>query len=84
MDDINKLVLYKQHLTEDSRTQDLVEIVKDLAGLHATIPKTSYLSLLARVNDFTKKLLDEELYVKRRLAKIRCIRRTLLALAPPR
>ncbi len=80
LNDINKLILYKQHLTEDSRTQDLVEIVKDLAGLHATIPMTSYLSLLARINNFTKELLDEELYVKRRLAKIRCIRKTLYIL----
>ena len=77
LSDINNLVLYKQHLTEDTRTQDLLEIVKDLAGLHATIPMTPYLSLFARINNFTKDLLDEELYVKRRLGKIRCIRRTL-------
>ncbi|MFX0124640.1 MAG: winged helix DNA-binding domain-containing protein [Candidatus Hodarchaeota archaeon] len=75
--DINKLVLYKHHLTEDSRTRDLIEVVKDIAGLHATIPMTPYLSLFARIDNFTKDLLDEELYVKRLLGKIRSIRRTL-------
>ncbi|UCG03208.1 MAG: AlkZ family DNA glycosylase [Candidatus Heimdallarchaeota archaeon] len=77
MNDINKLGLYKQHLSEDKRTQDLIEVVQEIAGLHATIPRTPYLSLFARINNFTKELLDEELYIKKRLGKIRCVRRTL-------
>jgi hypothetical protein len=32
----------KQHLTDDSKTDDIVQIVKDVSGLHATIPKTPY------------------------------------------
>lgn len=75
--EINRLALYKQYLTRDSRTKDLGKIVRDIAGLHATISMTPYLSLFARINNFTKELLDEELYVKRRLGKIRCIRGTL-------
>ncbi|MFX1508614.1 MAG: winged helix DNA-binding domain-containing protein [Promethearchaeota archaeon] len=77
LNDINNFLLYKQHLTELTRTQNLIELVKDIAGLHATIPMTPYLSLFARSDGFTKELLDEELYVKKHLGKIRSIRKTL-------
>jgi uncharacterized protein YcaQ len=54
--------------------------VRDVGGLHSTIPKTPYLSLFSRSKSFTRKMLDEELYTKRNLAKIRCIRKTLYIL----
>jgi hypothetical protein len=74
--DINRFLLYKQHLTDKPRTENLIEVVKDIAGLHATIPITPYLSLFARISS-TKKLLDKELHERRRLGKIRCIRKTI-------
>jgi len=77
---INHLVLRKQHLT-DSKIDDIVQIVRDINGLHATDPATPYLSLLARTNTFAKTRLDEELYVKRNLGKIRCMRKTVFALS---
>ena len=77
LNDINRFLLYKQHLTGETRTRNLVELVRDIAGLHATIPMTPYLSLFARTDNFAKELLDEELYLRKRLGKIRSIRKTL-------
>jgi hypothetical protein len=48
--------------------------------LHATSATTPYLSLYARTHHFRKEHLDEELYLKRNLAKIRCMRNTLYIL----
>lgn len=76
-DHINRMVLQKQHLLVDSQIDDVVQIIEDIGGLHAQVPKTPYLSLLARKYNFTKELLDEELYLKRNLGRIKCIRRTL-------
>jgi hypothetical protein len=77
---VNHSLLYKQHLTDDSKTDDIVRIVEDVGGLHATIPKTPYLSLFSRAKNFTRKQLDEELYEKRNLGKIRCVRKTVYVL----
>ncbi len=74
---INQLLLSKQHLTEDSRISDCVQIVRDIFGLHATSPMTPYLSLFQRARNFTKDKLDKELSIKRSLAKIRCVRKTV-------
>lgn len=80
LEGINHFVLGKQHLIEGSATDDIVRIVADVGGLHATSLTTPYLSLLARTQNFTKADLDEELYVKRNLGKIRCMRATLYIL----
>ena len=77
---VNNFILRKQHLTDDSKTDDIVQIVKDVCGLHATIPKTPYLSMFSRTKSFTRKELDEELYEKRSLGKIRCMRKTVYIL----
>lgn len=77
---INHFVLSKQHLSEDSRINDIVQIVRDIGGLHATNPMGPYLSLFARASNFERMSLDEELYVKRSLGKIRCVRGTMYIL----
>ena len=77
---INHFVLRKQHLTEVSKIDNIVQIVKDINGLHATDPATPYLSLFARTRNFAKEQLDEELYIKRNLGKIRCMRKTIYIL----
>jgi len=61
---INRLVLHKQHLADDSKIDDIVQIVKDVGGLHATGSMVPYLSLFARTRNFLKEYLDGELYVK--------------------
>ena len=77
---VNNFVLRKQHLTDESKTDDVVQIVNDIGGLHATSPKTPYLSMFSRAKNFTRKKLDEELYEKRSLGKIRCVRKTVYVL----
>lgn len=77
LEHVNTFVLRKQHLTPDSKIHDIPTIVKDIGGLHATASSVPYLSLFARCPRFEKQLLEEELYVKKSLAKIRCIRKTI-------
>jgi hypothetical protein len=73
----NKFLLHKQHLTDEAKDADIVQIVRDIYGLHATNATTPYVSLFARARDFTRNKLDDELYVKRTLGKIRCVRTTV-------
>ncbi|MFX0089788.1 MAG: winged helix DNA-binding domain-containing protein [Candidatus Hodarchaeota archaeon] len=77
LNEVNHSVLRRQHLTEDSRIDDVVKIVSDIGGLHATATAVPYLSLFARTRNFNRIRLDEELYHKRTLGKIRCMRKTL-------
>ena len=74
---MNKFVLGKQRLTGEKTDESLVEIVRAIGGLHATIPATPYLSLFARVKNFRREQLDNELYVNRNLGKIRYVRTTI-------
>ena len=74
---VNGLVLGKQHLTDRSKIDNPVAIAEDIAGLHATISTTPYLSLFARSRQFEKSDLDEELYERRTLGRIRCVRKTI-------
>ena len=80
LEKINRFVLHKQHLTADSQIDDIVRVARDISGLHATGAKEPYLALFARSRNFVKTQLDDELYVKRNLGKIRCMRGTLYIL----
>ncbi|MFX1303692.1 MAG: DNA glycosylase AlkZ-like family protein [Promethearchaeota archaeon] len=74
---VNKLILKKQHLTEDSKIDDLIQITDDVCGLHSTNLTTSFLSLFARTKNFEKTDLERELYTNRTLGRIRGMRKTL-------
>lgn len=74
---VNQYLLHKQHLAEGAKSSSVLEVVEDLLGLHATSSQTPYLSLLARMKRFTKKMLDAQLYEKKTLARIRGMRGTL-------
>ncbi len=80
LNQVNYFCLGKQHLTDDTKIDDIVQIADDIAGLHVTCPTTPYLSLFARSRGFSRAELDEELYVKRTLGKFRSARRTLYVL----
>ncbi len=77
---VNHFVLVKQHLAEDSKIDNIVDIVKDVGGLHATASTVPYLSLFSRTKHFTREMLDNELYMKRTMGKIRCVRKTVYIL----
>ncbi|CAG1002952.1 MAG: winged helix DNA-binding domain-containing protein [Candidatus Methanoperedens sp.] len=79
LEKINQFVLYKQHLAEHSNAQNkcLVDVVKDICGLHAQVASTPYLSLWNRIDNFQKEDLSKELYERRTLIKIWGVRATL-------
>jgi hypothetical protein len=80
LETVNRFLLQKQHFTVDSQSDDICQVVRDIAGLHATGTKEPYLALFARMRHFAKEQLDEEMYLKRTLGKIRCMRGTLYIL----
>jgi hypothetical protein len=74
---VNRFVLKKQHLTERTLIDDIIQLTDELCGLHSTRLSTSYLSLFARIKNFKKADLEKELYINRTLGRIRGMRRTL-------
>ncbi len=75
--EVNYFILTKQHLTPESRIDDVSKIAQDIGGLHATSQTTTYLSTFFRSNNFRKKDLEEEIYYKKNLGKIRCMRKSV-------
>lgn len=73
---INNFLLKKQHLSEETKGENILQVTKDIWGLHATYASTPYLSLFNRAINFRKEALDKELQEKR-LVKIRCVRKTV-------
>ncbi len=53
------------------------QVAADLVGLHSTDPATVYLSLWARLDDFTRDQLDDALYERRSLLRMLAMRRTM-------
>ncbi|MFC2167921.1 winged helix DNA-binding domain-containing protein [Acidobacteriota bacterium] len=80
----NRFILDKQHLSAESKLDNIVQIARDIGGLHATSATTPYLSLLARTNSFAKENLQEELYKKKSLAKVTYVRKTMFILPSDR
>ncbi|MCE7742269.1 MAG: winged helix DNA-binding domain-containing protein [Candidatus Heimdallarchaeota archaeon] len=77
IEQINRYILHKQHLTAESKTSNIMIVTRDIGGLHSTSQTTPYLSLFNRIDNFSRNQLDEEAYVKKNLGKIRCIRKTV-------
>lgn len=72
--------LARQHLRDDAPATDVVQAARDLVGLHATGAPNPYLQLFTRMPGFTRPALDRELYERRSLARVRCMRGTLFLL----
>ncbi len=73
---VNRFVLAKQHLARPTASP-LVQVASDLAGVHATSSTAPYLSLAARLPSFTRTQLDDELYQRHTLVRVRCMRQTI-------
>lgn len=43
--EINNFLLRKQHLSSESKIENILEITKDIQGLHATFARTPRLSI---------------------------------------
>ena len=74
---VNRYILTKHHLTEASKTNDIISIARDITGLHGTDAITPYISLFSRMKRFKKEDLRQEMIIRRSLVRIRCMRRTL-------
>lgn len=70
-------LLAKQHLAPGSTGQDVVSLATDLIGLHATSPVSPYLSAFSRLESFRADDLDRELYERRSLLRLMCMRGTV-------
>ncbi len=68
-------LLAKHHLL-DRDGADVSSVADDLVGLHATANVTPYLSLFNRIKRFSPDDLDNELYRRKSLVRIRAMRRT--------
>jgi hypothetical protein len=77
---INHFVLKKQHLADDAKTNDVVQIAKDIGGLHGTSAAGPYLSVFARSSSFRKDDLSDEISKRKSLARIRYVRNTIYVL----
>ncbi len=80
LQEVNHLVLCKHHLTADTLADDIVQVTRDIVGLHATIATSPFLSLYARMGTFRRSQLVEELEVLRTLGKVRWARKTVYVL----
>lgn len=84
LDRTNAFVLEKHHLTEEPMTGNLLQVVRDIGGLHATLATTPYISLFLRLKGFNREDLDDALYTKRLLGKVRYARKTVYILPKER
>ena len=74
---VNCFAAHKQHLLPGSRADNVVQVVRDIAALHATVATGPYLSLWARMPHFRQQDLDGALYDRRELVRLLCMRNTL-------
>jgi hypothetical protein len=72
--------LARQHLRDDALATDVVQVARDVVGLHGTSAPNPYLQLQLRVSGFERSMLDRELYERRTLVRVRCMRGTLFVL----
>jgi hypothetical protein len=77
---INHFVLNKQHLADEAKISDVVQIAKDIGGLHGTSATGPYLSVFARSSSFRKDDLSDEISKRKSLARIRYVRNTVYIL----
>lgn len=77
---VNHFVLMKQHLSDDSKIDDIVQIARDIGGLHGTTPTGPYLALFARSSSFRKEELAVAMAHKKSLTRIRYVRNTVYIL----
>lgn len=80
IEDVTFDVLRRQHLAGATSGANVVDVARDLVGLHGTDAASPHLQLLARLPGFTRDHLEHELYHRRTLVLARCMRGTLFIL----
>ena len=75
---INLFVLHNLFLLTDAdRPSSVLEVAERLVGLHAKRPQSPYLSLAARIPDFSVSQLDDVIYRRRQLLRTHAMRGTV-------
>ncbi len=76
------VVLARQHLSPGTAAGPggVVMVAGDLVGLHATAAETPYLSLHARISGPVMEELDDELYRRRALVRLKAMRGTVFVM----
>lgn len=77
MDERRARLARRHHLATASRAGDVLEVARDLVGLHATDPASIYLSAAARMKKPTIAAVEAALYDDRSLVRMLAMRRTL-------
>jgi hypothetical protein len=67
----------KHHVVPGYQSDSIIEVARDLVGLHSARLSTPYVTLCSRVNDFQTKDLRDHSFISRKLVRVRCMRRTL-------
>ena len=67
----------RHHLAREAKAASVVEVARDLVGLHATDPSTVYLSAAARTKTPSLAAMEAALYDDRTLVRVLGMRRTL-------
>ena len=76
-DDVRARRLSRGHLLERAPAERLVEVVRDVGGIHAQVTGSAELQLAARVEGITQNDVREALWERRELAKTWTLRGTL-------
>ena len=74
---VNTYLVHKQHLATSGQGDNVLQVVHDMVALHSTSAAAPYLTLRARVQGFQRSMLEDELYERRRLARVLCMRNTV-------
>lgn len=74
---LNEYVLAKHNIIPGTQATHIAEVVNNHLGLHSARIMTPYTTLCSRLTDYTPEMLTSQLYEKRELIKLRCMRTTL-------
>ena len=76
-DDVRARRLARSHLSKPAPRTRLVEVVRDVGGIHAQVPSAAELALSARVRGLTQQHVSRALWEERSLVKTWTLRGTL-------
>lgn len=77
LDTINEYIFIKHNIFPGSQRKDIVDVARNHLGLHSARIMTPYTTLCSRINGYDTKMLTSQLYEKKNLIKMRCMRTTL-------
>jgi len=77
IDIINEYCFMKHNILPGTQQNCITDVSRNHLGLHSARIMTPYTTLCSRLNSYTPEMLTSELYEKRNLIKMRCMRTTL-------